>query len=885
MEHQNKNLIISESYTAKVNEVIEASKNNIVAITGKEGCGKQTFLASIKDTINSNYNNNVNKNTKDQPKQCISLENVNSENFISLIVDNLFPDSKSEKNQEQTNENINKNDNITSTIFKNTKTLIKAPSYDNNKQVQFKKDLDAVINKMSETDYNKLQRKYTIISLVASVLASLGASIFILGCTNLRYLLDPESNLLDGPVGWGQTLGLIVPGILFIFISWFLFYLYYKNYKIEKNIPMNLNDQSKILNSLINNINEKESDFKKITVGIAKVLDIRSYFHFKNTFLKKPGEIVIIPTMFIINDFSYLNINEQLELLNAMWVLKDNKNIDFVLFLNDEDLNKLGDEQKKLLHKYIFNFFEIKYEPDTAKIILLDWLNKNYLPSDENCLWFFNARSDTKLKIYNDLENIFNAFANEINSYLVLNNFLYDLNNYFTNIGQYIKYISPMEIIIMFILKYSKQNIYDYLVNNGQNSLNISFNFKELNNPLALNKLNTSIIEQDRFIAEIIMQANYLSNIKAFTYIFNEIILDQSTSNINSKLYKRFYSIHYNFNLFLHLDQFLANLKSYLDKVINQPFYSIDNLFQLLFDSNQFDLMVNSAIFDLTLIKNLVPSQVIEFVHNKAKLFLNENELCTIFDRNTNKIFNFKYYEAVLVKLYTLAIIINEDLLVNELKDFNSLIPLLNNKEEVDNEFKKLLLNNPQLFYTIYLMNICIDIDSNFFLYNFQFNIIDKKYIDLYQYLTNQNTYNLMIELIKNTSINWSLDFNWKKYGFVWLQYYLLNTKDDVDINQMIDINNKIHDYHIITFILMNYSNFIIVPKIIPFKNIEVLHKEKFHLNELIKNDVTDIFKNEVINNKLQLKIGEVYYQYDLYTNKISHIYALDLYESYGALE
>ncbi|MBQ5543733.1 MAG: hypothetical protein IIT97_02200 [Mycoplasmataceae bacterium] len=248
-------------------------------------------------------------------------------------------------------------------------------------------------------------------------------------------------------------------------------------------------------------------------------------------------------------------------------------------------------------------------------------------------------------------------------------------------------------------------------------------------------------------------------------------------------------------------------------------------------------------------------------------------------------LFNFKYYEAVLVKLYTLAIIINEDLLVNELKDFNSLIPLLNNKEEVDNEFKKLLLNNPQLFYTIYLMNICIDIDSNFFLYNFQFNIIDKKYIDLYQYLTNQNTHNLMIELIKNTSINWSLDFNWKKYGFVWLQYYLLNTKDDVDINQMIDINNKIHDYHIITFILMNYSNFIIVPKIIPFKDIEVLHKEKFHLNELIKNDVNDIFKNEIINNKLQLKIGEVYYQYDLYTNKISHIYALDLYESYGALE
>ena len=225
---------------------------------------------------------------------------------------------------------------------------------------------------------------------------------------------------------------------------------------------------------------KEESVFKKITVGIAKVLDIRSYFHFKNTFLKKPGEIVIIPTMFIINDFSYLNINEQLELLNAMWVLKDNKNIDFVLFLNDEDLNKLGDEQKKLLHKYIFNFFEIKYEPDTAKIILLDWLNKNYLPNDEKCLWFFHARSDTKLKIYDDLENIFNAFANEITSYLVLNNFLYDLNNYFTNIGQYIQYISPMEIIIMFILKYSKQNIYDYLVNNGQNSLNISFNFKEL---------------------------------------------------------------------------------------------------------------------------------------------------------------------------------------------------------------------------------------------------------------------------------------------------------------------------------------------------------------------------------------------------------------------
>ncbi|MBR4486497.1 hypothetical protein IKS57_03980, partial [bacterium] len=108
-----------------------------------------------------------------------------------------FPDSESEKIQEESNSN----DDITNTILKNTRTFIKAPNYDNNKQQEFKRNLDAVTNKMTSSDYNKLQRKYTIISLVASVLASLGASIFILGCTNLRYLLDPETNLLDGPVG------------------------------------------------------------------------------------------------------------------------------------------------------------------------------------------------------------------------------------------------------------------------------------------------------------------------------------------------------------------------------------------------------------------------------------------------------------------------------------------------------------------------------------------------------------------------------------------------------------------------------------------------------------------------------------------------------------
>ena len=197
MNNQNKNLIISENYTAKINDVINASKNNIVAITGKEGCGKQIFLTSIKDTINSNYNNEIKKSNNIKPKQCVNLENVNSENFISLIIDNLFPDSESERMQEE----ANSNDDITNTILKNTRTFIKAPNYDNSKQQEFKKNLDAVTNKMSPSDYNKLQRKYTIISLVASVLASLGASIFILGCTNLRYLLDPESNLLDGPVG------------------------------------------------------------------------------------------------------------------------------------------------------------------------------------------------------------------------------------------------------------------------------------------------------------------------------------------------------------------------------------------------------------------------------------------------------------------------------------------------------------------------------------------------------------------------------------------------------------------------------------------------------------------------------------------------------------
>ncbi|MBR4486496.1 hypothetical protein IKS57_03975 [bacterium] len=81
---------------------------------------------------------------------------------------------------------------------------------------------------------------------------------------------------------------------------------------------MNLTDQSKILNDLINNVNKKESDFKKLTLVLAKILDIRSYFYFKETFFKKSNEIVIIPTMFIINDFSYLNINEQLDLLSAM---------------------------------------------------------------------------------------------------------------------------------------------------------------------------------------------------------------------------------------------------------------------------------------------------------------------------------------------------------------------------------------------------------------------------------------------------------------------------------------------------------------------------------------------------------------------------------------
>ena len=67
--------------------------------------------------------------------------------------------------------------------------------------------------------------------------------------------------------------------------------MYYKNYKIEKNIPMNLTDQSKILNDLINNINKKESDFRKLTLGLAKILDIRSYFYFKETFLKKSSDL------------------------------------------------------------------------------------------------------------------------------------------------------------------------------------------------------------------------------------------------------------------------------------------------------------------------------------------------------------------------------------------------------------------------------------------------------------------------------------------------------------------------------------------------------------------------------------------------------------------
>ncbi|MBR4486495.1 hypothetical protein IKS57_03970 [bacterium] len=306
----------------------------------------------------------------------------------------------------------------------------------------------------------------------------------------------------------------------------------------------------------------------------------------------------------------------------------------------------------------------------------------------------------------------------------------------------------------MFVLKYSKQNIYNYLINNGQTSLNISFNFKEFNNPLALNKLNSSVIEQDKFIAELIMQANYLNNIKAFTYIFHEIIFDQSTPNINSKLYKRYYSIHYNFNLFLNLNQFLTNLKNYIDNVINQSFDDVNTLFKLLFDANEFDLMISSGIFDSQLIKNLIPNKIIDFVHNKAKSFLNENQLLAVFDRNNERLFNLQHYQAILARLYTLAIVINEDLLINELKDFNNLVPLLNDKEKADMELRNLLLQNPQLFYTIHLMNITVEIDPNFFLYNFQFNVIDKKYVILYQYLISQDTYNLVIDLIKNTSIN-----------------------------------------------------------------------------------------------------------------------------------
>ena len=177
-------------------------------------------------------------------------------------------------------------------------------------------------------------------------------------------------------------------------------------------------------------------------------------------------------------------------------------------------------------------------------------------------------------------------------------------------------------------------------------------------------------------------------------------------------------------------------------------------MFRLLFDFDNYDLMVNSAVFDLQLIKNIVPSDLINFVHDKAKLFLGEKELLSIFDRKNGKIFQLKHYHATLVKLYTLAIIMNEDLLVNELKDFNELIPLLSNKEQADAKFKDLLLDNPQLFYTVHLMNRTNEIDPNYFLFNFEFNIIEKKYIKLFKYLTNQDSYNLIIDLIKNTSID-----------------------------------------------------------------------------------------------------------------------------------
>lgn len=174
----------SSEYIDKLNEVIDSSKKSIVAVTGKKGSGKEEFLYEIKNLVNKNF-----KKEDINSKQSVSIDNVNTDNFINKVIDNIFPDSlsKSDSNNKKSNRSI-----------RNIKAITNLPNYDENKQKKFKKDIDTVTNKITNSDYNKLQRKYTIISLVASVLASLGSSIFILGCTNLRYLLPSKGQLLTG---------------------------------------------------------------------------------------------------------------------------------------------------------------------------------------------------------------------------------------------------------------------------------------------------------------------------------------------------------------------------------------------------------------------------------------------------------------------------------------------------------------------------------------------------------------------------------------------------------------------------------------------------------------------------------------------------------------
>lgn len=880
----------SNNYIDKVNDVISTAKNNIAAVVGKKGSGKETFLNEVKNTINQNYNSS--NQDDDNRKQSVLLENINTDNFISNVIDNVFPDSANNSS----NNNVEQNDKSKNNGIKNIKALVNVPTYDEIKQKKLKHDIDTVTNKITNSDYNKLQRKYTIISLVASVLASLGSSIFILGCTNLRYLLSPSSTLINAS-DWAQTLGLIVPGVTFILISWLLFYLYYRNYKTEKNMPMNLEDQSNILLKLINNLSIKKSDFKKITFRLTKILDLRSYFHFRSIFLSNKKNIIIVPTVFIINNFSILNINEQMDLLKSMSILEKSKYLDFIVFLNDEDLNRIGDEQIRLLHKYLPKFVEIKYDYVTASKILDNWLDNNFNPDDKNNLWFRFASNSVRRKIYFDLKDILSNFANEVTSYEYITNFINDMNTYLNQIGLYIQYINPMEIIIIYLLKYSREDIFNYINSNGSSSLNISFSISELNNPSSINSLINSTISQDKFISILIRNNEYLQKIKAFNYLFTNIKTQDSISNqISSKFYKKYYSLKHIFIIFSDVNSFIKSITLFINNLNRNKISTPQDLFNLLNNFEEYKIINPSGLFNNILVKNLDSSSLMNFVKNKIMLFLTKDELINSLTYPFNKKYDEYHYLYTLAKMYSMAIISDEELFINELKSFDFLLKYINDlvttisnedmnnkRNNILNNLKSLILQKPELFYSIFLMINVSNYDLSFFDYNFQFNLIEKEYITIFEFLTDGKTYNSILDFIKNYSINWQEEQSWQSFGFIWLRYYLLNTQDEINTSNLLKTQDVEFDYLIFTFILLNYQKFISIPNIIPFKNLNVIFKNRSFIKLLIENDVNNIFKKQVIDDILRFKIGEIYYEYNIKTNEIKHKYIFDSLESYGA--